>query len=115
MIKGRLIWDYESFFSIIMKPKARYGNLGDGELEVISIISECLDKTFSPYLFLSDDKKATARAKELGMKSQGILTFLKLCNDYSIISKQEVIKFVSKLKNFTIKPNDYNQFVNTLT
>lgn len=95
--------------------KGIYGGLGDGELEAISIINDCIDKTFSQYLFFSNDNKAVARAEELGMKSQGILTFLKLCNDYNIISKQEVIKYVSKLKNFTIKPNDYNQFVSTLT
>jgi predicted nucleic acid-binding protein len=63
-----------------------YTNLGNGELEAISI---AYDSGVHQYLILSDDNLATKRANKLGIPSLGILAFMVLANRQGLLSKKK--------------------------
>jgi predicted nucleic acid-binding protein len=77
--------------------RSLYGNLGDGELESISIAYDCPDKTFLQYMILSDDRKARNHARELGINAIDILAFFVLANNTGLLSKQKVIHYIGEL------------------
>lgn len=88
-----------------------YTNLGDGELEAISIAYH--SGTLKQYLILSDDNLATRRASELGIQSLGISTFVILANRQGLLSKKKAIQYINTLmKNrFSLKKEVYNRFL----
>ncbi|HJS63950.1 MAG TPA: hypothetical protein VJ767_03725 [Nitrososphaeraceae archaeon] len=93
-----------------------HGNLGKGELESMAIAYDCPDKSTNPYVILSDDDKARKKAKNYGIKSQGILSIFILANHQGFLEKQKAIDYVKILikNNFIPKPNAYLLYLNSL-
>lgn len=96
--------------------RALHGNLGDGELESISIANDCPDKVTNSYMILSDDKTARNHAKELGINAIDILAFFVLANNTGILSKQKVVQYIKKLANgsYIVRKNVYQLLLKEL-
>jgi predicted nucleic acid-binding protein len=94
----------------------KFSNLGEGELEAISIVTDCIQKLPNPYVVLSDDNRARKKAENLGIKFINILSILLLANHQHLLNKSIAMKYLKELQknNFTIKSDAYNAFVSSL-
>lgn len=96
--------------------KARHPNLGDGELDSISVVTECEDRTLRPYIILSDDAAARRQAERLGIECVGILPVLSLANRHGMLSKSKAIEYLERLQqnNFSPKQQYVDRFLRSL-
>lgn len=85
--------------------KVLHANLGEGELESLSIAYDCLDNRLTSYLILSDDTKARNRAKDYQIPSADTLVFLALANHLGLLPKQKVMDYLKSLAKHSFTPN----------
>lgn len=94
--------------------KIQYPNLGKGEIEALVFAMTERDRG-EEVLVVSDDVKAKNAARELGLDVLGILDFLRSCHDTSIMSGEEVKKYLPSLRrNFEIKEYKLKKFLVSL-
>ncbi len=79
-------------------------HLGNGELDAISLVTDCLDKSYKPYIILSDDKQAKSYSIKSRMKFVGILPLIAIGNKLKIISKAVALQYLAKLKQNNFQP-----------
>ena len=85
-------------------------SIGKGETEIIALVEECLDKSYKPYVIITQDKKPSGIATELGMKSYNICDFLFLGYKNDVISKQEYLSILKQWRSFKIINLEYDHY-----
>ena len=81
-------------------------SLDCGELEAICIISKCSDKTFKPYVILTDDTVAQKKATEMEMNSMDVVTFIFYALQHGFLSCESALNAIDVLQNHAYRIED---------
>jgi predicted nucleic acid-binding protein len=89
--------------------QSAHRNLGKGELDAISIVTDCLDKSYKPYMILSDDNQARKYGVRHGIKFVGILPLISIGNNLRLITKVRALQYLTRLKKNNFCPTLINE------
>ena len=83
----------------LLAMELRLPQLDSGELEAICIINKCHDRTFKPYVLLTDDNLAQKKASTMGMSSIDIVAFLCYALRLDLPSRENILNAIGVLQN----------------
>lgn len=83
----------------LLSIEQRLPQLDCGELEAICIINKCSDKTFKPYVILTDDSLAQKKATTMGISSIDVVAFLCHALRLDLLSCECTLNAIAVLQN----------------